>query len=87
MLKEQCNDEYLTQCELKRVRADDGTIEFVSDATREQFQREGAKCLVWRNIKAPPPPPMVVARSAGGESSAALATGVSAALESMSGAE
>ena len=46
LVEEQCNDKQLMHCELKKARAADGTIEFVSTESRERFMREGAKSLV-----------------------------------------
>lgn len=48
MLKNQCNDENLIHCNLSKERAADGTIEFVTKASRPRFLEEGARCLVWR---------------------------------------
>ena len=50
MLKEQCKDEFLIHCHMKKARAKDGTIEFVSEGSRERFMAEGAKCLIWNNL-------------------------------------
>ena len=36
--------------ELKKARANDGTIEFVSAETRQRFITEGAQCLVWNYL-------------------------------------
>jgi hypothetical protein len=47
MLKDQCNDEYLVHCAMKKERAADGTIEFVTEASKSHFIAEGARCLVW----------------------------------------
>ena len=52
LLDEQCEDKYLVHCPLKKVRAEDGTIEFVSAETKERFVREGAKSLVWNHLTA-----------------------------------
>jgi len=52
LLDEQCHDKQLTHCELKKARAKDGTIEFVSAESRERFLREGAKCLIWNQLEA-----------------------------------
>ena len=52
LLDEQCHDKQLTHCELKKARAKDGTIEFVSAESREWFLREGAKCLIWNQLAA-----------------------------------
>ena len=64
VLKEQCNDEYLVQCSLKKARANDGSIEWVSEATKANFIARGQQCLVWNNASlkekaatSPPPPP------------------------------
>ena len=35
-----------------QVRANDGTIEFVSAATRDRFVEQGAKCLCWNYLPA-----------------------------------
>ena len=55
-LPEQCNDEYLEQCTLKKAKAADGTIEWVDDRSKARFLAEGASCLVWNTVKVPPPP-------------------------------
>ena len=47
MLKDQCNDEYLTQCPMRKERATDGTIEFVTPTSTARFIEEGEQCLVW----------------------------------------
>jgi hypothetical protein len=51
MLKDQCHDEYLTQCPMKKERAMDGTIEFVTPASTARFVKEGQRCLVWNQQK------------------------------------
>ena len=58
MLDQQCGDKELVHCSMRKCRAQDGSIEFVSDASREQFVREGAHCLIWNNLSG-------VARAAG----------------------
>ena len=72
VLKEQCQDEQLIHCDLKKVKANDGSIEFVSELSAGRFISEGARSLVWNNLPrplAPAPPPM---KARGGEGSAAL---------------
>ena len=59
MLKDQCKDEYLTQCSLQKVKAHDGTIEWVDEQSRERFMSQGSSCLIWNNamLSLPPPAP------------------------------
>ena len=52
LLSEQCHDQELMHCELKKARAADGTIEFVSAESRERFMREGGQCLIWNQLAA-----------------------------------
>jgi hypothetical protein len=47
VLKEQCKDEFLVHCSLKKARAKDGSIEWVSEATKPNFIAFGQQCLVW----------------------------------------
>ena len=47
VLDVQCNDKYLEHCSMQKVRAKDGTIEFVSEATKARFIEWGRACLVW----------------------------------------
>ena len=41
VLDVQCNDKYLEHCSMHRVRAKDGTIEFVSEETKARFISQG----------------------------------------------
>ena len=52
LLDEQCHDKYLETCELRKVRASDGTIEFVSEQSAERFLQEGNGCLVRASCRA-----------------------------------
>ena len=47
VLDSQCNDKYLEHCSMQRVRAQDGTIEFVSEETKARFISKGKSCLIW----------------------------------------
>ena len=47
VLDVQCNDKYLEHCSMQKVRAKDGTIEFVSEATKARFIERGRACLIW----------------------------------------
>ena len=47
VLDVQCNDKYLEHCSMQRVRAKDGTIEFVSEETKARFISKGKSCLIW----------------------------------------
>jgi len=49
MLKEQCEDEYLVHCEMTKVKARDGSIEFVSAGSRERFLHFGQRALIWND--------------------------------------
>ena len=49
VLDVQCNDKYLEHCSMQKVRAKDGTIEFVSEATKARFIERGRACLIWNN--------------------------------------
>jgi len=42
LIDEQCGDKYLTHCNMTREKAKDGTIEWVSAETKEQFVNEGS---------------------------------------------
>ena len=53
IINNQCGDPELEYCEMQKVRANDGTIEFVSPASVEMFKTQGAPCLVWNTLKAP----------------------------------
>ena len=86
VLKEQCQDEQLIHCDLKKVKAKDGSIEFVGDGAAGRFFNEGARCLVWNNLPPPLPsaPPTMKVR--GGEGSAALG-GVAMGMGSAAGSD
>ena len=47
VLDVQCNDKYLEHCSMHKVRAKDGTIEFVSEETKARFISKGKSCLIW----------------------------------------
>ena len=53
IINSQCSDPELQYCEMQKVRANDGTIEFVSPASVEMFKTQGAPCLVWNTLEAP----------------------------------
>ena len=50
IINNQCNDRELIYCGMQKVRANDGTIEFVSPDSAERFRAEGSKCLVWNQL-------------------------------------
>ena len=50
LVSEQCNDRDLQHCGLAKVKARDGTVEWVSDESRARFEQEGAACLVWNTL-------------------------------------
>ena len=45
----QCDDPDLLRCGLEKVRAQDGTVEWVAPESKERFVREGKACLVWNH--------------------------------------
>ena len=47
VLDVQCKDKYLEHCSMHKVRAKDGTIEFVSEETKARFISQGKSCLIW----------------------------------------
>merc|ERR1719389_1068411 len=47
LVEEQCNDPKLMHCGLEKCVASDGSVEWVAASSKERFQREGAKCLIW----------------------------------------
>jgi len=47
LVEKQCGDPHLLQCGLERVRADDGTVEWVTQGSKARFELEGAACLIW----------------------------------------
>ena len=49
LIKDQCNDEYLIHASLKKEKANDGTIEWISEASKAQFKAHGQQSLVWNN--------------------------------------
>ena len=53
IITSQCNDKELMHCGMQKVRANDGTIEFVSPESTEKFKVEGSKCLVWNHLEQP----------------------------------
>ena len=52
LIAEQCDDKDLQHCGLTKVKARDGTVEWVSYDSRVRFENEGAACLIW-NANAP----------------------------------
>ena len=50
LLDEQCHDKYLAHCEMRKKRAADGSIEFVSASSEKRFMREGESCLIWNKL-------------------------------------
>ena len=48
-LVSQCDDPDLLRCGLEKVRAQDGTVEWVAPESKERFVREGKACLVWNH--------------------------------------
>jgi hypothetical protein len=61
VLDVQCNDKYLEHCSMQRVRAKDGTIEFVSEGTKGRFISKGKSCLVWNTQAALVPSQALIA--------------------------
>ena len=53
IINNQCGDPELQYCDMQKVRANDGTIEFVPPASVETFKTQGAPCLVWNTLEAP----------------------------------
>ena len=53
MISTKCDDKELMYCGMQKVRANDGTIEFVSPESTEKFKAEGSKCLVWNHLEQP----------------------------------
>ena len=47
LVEEQCQDPKLMQCGLEKCVASDGSVEWVAAHSKERFQLEGAKCLIW----------------------------------------
>ena len=54
LIAEQCKDPDLLYCEMSKVRANDGSVEFVSDDCKEKFIVEGRKSLIWNSLKSSP---------------------------------
>ena len=50
LLDVQCHDKYLAHSEMRKERAADGTIEFVTTSSKERFIREGQSCLIWNKL-------------------------------------
>ena len=50
LLDEQCHDKYLAHCEMRKKRAADGSIEFVSASSEKRFMQEGESCLIWNKL-------------------------------------
>lgn len=54
LIAEQCNDRALLHCGLVKVRSPkDGTVEWVSPASKERFETEGSACLLWNRSDMP----------------------------------
>ena len=51
IINSQCNDRELIYCGMQKVRANDGTIEFVAPESIDKFKAEGKACLVWNKIQ------------------------------------
>jgi len=47
LVEEQCSDPKLMQCGLEKCVASDGSVEWVAAHSKERFQLEGSKCLIW----------------------------------------
>ena len=54
LIAEQCKDPDLLYCEMSKVRANDGSVEFVSDESKEKFIVEGQKSLIWNSLNSNP---------------------------------
>ena len=50
IINSQCNDAELIHCGMRKVRANDGTIEFVAPESADKFKIEGRACLVWNQL-------------------------------------
>jgi len=48
LVSEQCYDPELQYCGLEKVKARDGTFEWVSKDSRATFEKAGAACLIWK---------------------------------------
>jgi hypothetical protein len=51
LVEQQCNDPKLMHCGLEKCVAADGSVEWVAAHSKERFQLEGAKCLIWNQHK------------------------------------
>ena len=51
IVNNQCGDMELQYCGMEKVRANDGTIEFVAPDSVAQFMAEGKACLVWNKLQ------------------------------------
>ena len=47
LIDKQCGDKELLHCGLEKVKANDGTVEWVVPESKERFVKEGAACLIW----------------------------------------
>ena len=47
LIDKQCGDKELLHCGLEKVKANDGTVEWVAPESKERFVKEGAACLIW----------------------------------------
>ena len=61
------------------MRALDGSIEWVSEASTARFISEGAKCLLWNQV--PPPPVATPATDGGGKAKGGGVVGAAAEKE------
>jgi hypothetical protein len=50
IINSQCGDKELIYCGMQKVRAHDGSIEFVAPESAERFKAEGKACLVWNRL-------------------------------------
>ena len=51
MINAQCRDMELQYCGMKKVRANDGTIEFIAPESVDKFREEGKACQVWNQLE------------------------------------
>ena len=47
LVESQCDDPNLTLCHMSKVVAGDGSVEWVTEASKARFEAEGAECLIW----------------------------------------
>ena len=53
LVTEQCEDPELQYCGLEKVKARDGTVEWVTKESRATFERQGGSCLLWKKDVVP----------------------------------